>query len=183
METTETEWGPWIEWGGGECPIPGAKAGDWQVRFRNGDEVSDSSPVGYLWWGREPGSETYEIVAYRLKATADDWKADMLAAWEAGELEVDLGDGWISWPYASSDSCPRFDSSRELYRRRPSAEKPQEPKPADPNAAMIARDGAPGPEAQVCGYMEATPSAPGLDAPTGLTTCAAFTHKLGGWGL
>lgn len=28
----ESQWGPWIEWEGGECPIPDAKAGEYEVR-------------------------------------------------------------------------------------------------------------------------------------------------------
>jgi hypothetical protein len=63
------EWGDWIEWAGGECPIPQAKAGEYMIRRADGCEVASAGPApvwGNLWSMRSlPGT----ITAYRLKRT------------------------------------------------------------------------------------------------------------------
>jgi len=63
----------------------------------------------------------------RSSEQPDDWKADMLAAWEAGELEYKPnGDTRTKWaPYGViSKSEPKFCYDRECYRRRPKDEAP-----------------------------------------------------------
>ena len=54
----------WIEWNGGECPIPGAKSAGFEIRFRSGStHLSYSAAEAFSWicFG-----EGVDIVAYRL---------------------------------------------------------------------------------------------------------------------
>jgi hypothetical protein len=55
----------WIEWGGGECPIPKARQGEYQIRFRNGIFGRSESMMARDWSWRDSSSD-YSIVAYRL---------------------------------------------------------------------------------------------------------------------
>jgi len=53
----------WIEWNEGKCPI---KAGQkTEVKFRNGDTVSESNPEFWRWTKSVKHPE-YDIIAYRL---------------------------------------------------------------------------------------------------------------------
>lgn len=64
----ETVGDGWIEWKGGECPIPHAKPGEYELRFSDGDEVESTISVEWweLLWSKETAPETYWIVAYRV---------------------------------------------------------------------------------------------------------------------
>jgi len=55
----------WIEWSGGECPIPKARQGEYQIRFRNGIFGRSESMMARDWSWRDSSSD-YSIVAYRL---------------------------------------------------------------------------------------------------------------------
>jgi hypothetical protein len=76
---TDSEWTDWIEHKCGECPIPDAKAGDYQIRFRDGCKTKSSelTPASTWFWG-EDDSKT--ITHYRLRKPAIDWKARAEAA-------------------------------------------------------------------------------------------------------
>lgn len=67
-----SEWGPWIDWAGGECPIPDAKAGEYQLRFSHSTRIDDN-PIGlpkqYAWKMNAAGCV---ITAYRVRTPADD---------------------------------------------------------------------------------------------------------------
>jgi hypothetical protein len=97
------EWGDWIEWAGGECPIPDTKAGEYMVRFDHG--------VCYAYVqldARElPEWRLGHITAYRLKRRATlldqaikpDLPPECLAA------EVREGDGpWIALADLADDA-------------------------------------------------------------------------------
>lgn len=66
------QWGPWIEWAGGECPIPDAKAGEYQLRFSHSTRT-DNNPIGlpkhYAWKMNAAGCV---ITAYRVRRPDDD---------------------------------------------------------------------------------------------------------------
>ena len=77
---TKSKFGPWIKHQAGEpCPIPHANAGDYELRFLNGDE-SDSTynadwwSGGYDSWRGQSGPNT-DITHYRLRKPPVDWKA------------------------------------------------------------------------------------------------------------
>lgn len=67
----------WIEWTGGECPIPDAKAGEYEIERRNGDQgipLCDANSAD--WLHEEDVFFEYDITAYRLieKEQSDlDW--------------------------------------------------------------------------------------------------------------
>lgn len=61
---SETEADRWVEWKGGDCPIPNAKSGEFEIRFRSGStHLSRSIADAFSWinWG-----EGLDIVAYRV---------------------------------------------------------------------------------------------------------------------
>jgi len=51
---------PWIDWPGGECPVPDVTLVD--VRFRTGEVVNDEPAGVWRWAGEGP----YTVAAYRL---------------------------------------------------------------------------------------------------------------------
>lgn len=58
----------WIEWGGGECPIPGVMGGKWQYRLGCGTvNLAGADALGYCGaWEHSSGIPSLTIVAYRL---------------------------------------------------------------------------------------------------------------------
>lgn len=56
----------WIEWDGGECPVPEDACVD--VRFRGGD-TDERSRAGM--WSWNTGCNNYDIIAYRLSSKQD----------------------------------------------------------------------------------------------------------------
>ena len=70
---SDDNFGPWIDWAGGECPV--ADGISWQVRFRNGKEVEKPSAASNYRWDHEPDElphGDYDIIAYRVHLPADD---------------------------------------------------------------------------------------------------------------
>jgi hypothetical protein len=66
----DDNFGPWIDWAGGPCPIPDAKAGDWVGQFRFGAEfIGCGCADEYNWADRDFDSD---IIAYRVRLPADD---------------------------------------------------------------------------------------------------------------
>lgn len=57
----------WITWEGGECPIPDAKVGEYEIRFGNG-EINAGDICDAIHWHLEHifNGADYNIVAYRL---------------------------------------------------------------------------------------------------------------------
>lgn len=93
----------WIKHDGGPCPIPWAKNGELQVKFRDGQIGLDASQfVG--WWEHESGYDDNEIIAYRL---TDGWhpvKGDgtipeAIKGAKAGEWEYKMRKGDINTAY------------------------------------------------------------------------------------
>ena len=66
---SEDNFGPWIDWAGGECPIPDAKAGDWQYMLHSTDFPADKPACSPLY---KPHWEAGTIAAYRVRLPADD---------------------------------------------------------------------------------------------------------------
>jgi hypothetical protein len=52
----------WIEWHGGECPIPDAKAGEFEYKYSNDSVYSDENANDLDWYHGEYG----DIIAYRF---------------------------------------------------------------------------------------------------------------------
>ena len=64
-ESQDDEWGPWIEWEGGPCPVPDGST--FHVRFRSG--MVDSGDTASEWEWSDNG-HPYDIIAYRVKKEA-----------------------------------------------------------------------------------------------------------------
>lgn len=69
---SDDNFGPWIDWAGGECPIPDAKAGEFEIRNHEGDEEGSDQPA--IWWssGANDWWKNGRIIAYRVRLPADD---------------------------------------------------------------------------------------------------------------
>lgn len=67
----------------------------------------------------------------------EQWKEEMLQAWENGELEFysDSRGCWIAWP-SVPDAKPKFSCGQGYYRRKPQAPAPQ-PKAEDPSVTAL----------------------------------------------
>lgn len=55
-------WSDWIEWGGGECPLPDGAMHE--VQYRSGERAKDDLPES-SYWGDD--GDTCDIVAYRYR--------------------------------------------------------------------------------------------------------------------
>lgn len=66
----QQQWSEWIKWNGGECPIPHAKAGEWQGRYKDGDICGNGADATDLRWHWINGGSGGDKVAYRVKLTA-----------------------------------------------------------------------------------------------------------------
>lgn len=55
---------PWIDWAGGDCPVPPDTVVE--VRFRESHNDGPPSPAGCFDWGRSAFPDDYEILAYRV---------------------------------------------------------------------------------------------------------------------
>ena len=72
---SDDNFGPWIDWAGGPCPIPDAKAGDFEIKLRNGKTIGwGSAEYWATWqdWWQWQGPKPKAIVAYRVRLPADD---------------------------------------------------------------------------------------------------------------
>ena len=67
----------WISWNGGECPIPGAKVGEYEVEFEDGAMRGNSSgSISAILYDWSNSGSHLNIIAYRLieKEQSDlDW--------------------------------------------------------------------------------------------------------------
>ena len=64
----EAEWGDWIDWAGGECPL-GDGVGH-QIKLRGGEVQGDDAPASWRWSPAARGhihNPDFDIVAYRTK--------------------------------------------------------------------------------------------------------------------
>ena len=107
----------WIEWTGGECPIPDAKAGEYEIERRNGDQgipLCDANSAD--WLHEEDVFFEYDITAYRLieKEQSDlDWLEN-----EVNKLRKDYADNLESFAYII---YPPYNQVLDLIRRRKEA--------------------------------------------------------------
>lgn len=77
----QQQWSEWIEWQGGECPIPGVKAGDYSVKWPDGKVSTYKNLLAQQvvgWSG--------DIAAYRVRLTAQP-------ATTEPDRDIDIGDG------------------------------------------------------------------------------------------
>lgn len=68
---SDDNFGPWIDWAGGPCPIPDGTPHE--VR-RHGDKTTtyDEHPETWSWEQGKNGLRTGDIIAYRVRLPADD---------------------------------------------------------------------------------------------------------------
>lgn len=60
----------WIEWNGGECPLPSGAVVE--VKFRDGEVDSGSKAGSYAWKHGAIGNPDLDIIAYRLHRSKQD---------------------------------------------------------------------------------------------------------------
>lgn len=60
MSKMAEEWGPWIGWNGGECPVDESAI----VQFVNAAGISKEVDAADLHWGVD---DTFRVIAYRVK--------------------------------------------------------------------------------------------------------------------
>lgn len=95
--------GPWIEWHGGECPVPG----DWMVdvRFRDLGAYSQPIPAGKLHWGHYK-NDLRDITHYRVRFEVGKWYDWIGGPRPVGD-DVQLGwqalNGWAGGNTTPSD--------------------------------------------------------------------------------
>lgn len=179
----QQQWSEWIEWKGGECPIPHAKAGEWQFSaddFYLEEAASFASlvrPDFYrLNWLRTPGY--WFITAYRVLLTAQQPTTE-------SDRDIDIGDG--------------VDEQRRMVERDEPA-KAAQPVPGDPIEALwqaigtysvqVSETGECAPPAELLAAVEAirqalTPPAPAKPEPkTADFSAVAPMERLGAtrWG-
>ena len=105
---SDDNFGPWIDWAGGECPIPDAKAGDFEIRNHEGDEEGSDQPA--IWWssGANDWWKNGRIIAYRVRLPADDLlrqAIEAVRAWQEWEADIIMNGDW-------SNSMPRLTQSQ-----------------------------------------------------------------------
>lgn len=95
----------WIEWNGGECPIPDAKAGEYEIERRYGDQEIPLCNAKAADWQHENAFYECDIIAYRL---IEKEQSDL--DWLEGLVQVEFDHQRSKPPnYASI-------SAREAYR-------------------------------------------------------------------
>lgn len=170
-------WGPWIEWKGGECPIPGVKAGNYSVKWANGHVSTYKNLLAHqaAGWDRH-------IVAYRVRLTAQQPTEQATAE---SDRDIDIGDG--------------VDEQKRMVERDEPA-KAAQTVPSDPIAALwqaigdysvqVSETGECAPPAELLASVEAiqqalTPPAPAKPEPkTADFSAVAPMERLGAtrWG-
>ena len=70
--TNDDNFGHWIDWAGGERPIPDAKAGEYDLQFADGNPSSVVNKIAAAMWNWREGDVSIPIIAYRVRLPADD---------------------------------------------------------------------------------------------------------------
>lgn len=86
--TNDDNFGPWIDWAGGECPIPDANAGELEVKFRDGRIYDGHHPFCYDWSHKDQFAD--DIIAYRVRIPADDLLRQAIDALRETYAALDL---------------------------------------------------------------------------------------------
>lgn len=91
---TTDEW-LWTDWTGGDCPIPDAKAGEYDLQFTDGEPSNVVNKVDASAWNWRNAEVMIPIIAYRVRLPAEDLLRQAIDALrELTEACVeDFGDG------------------------------------------------------------------------------------------
>ena len=68
---TTDEW-LWTDWTGGDCPIPDAKAGEYDLQFTDGEPSNVVNKVDASAWNWRNAEVMIPIIAYRVRLPAED---------------------------------------------------------------------------------------------------------------
>ena len=93
---SDDNFGPWIDWAGGECPIPDAKAGEYQIKVAdryNRTSVNED-------WQKWTEHDDVTIIAYRVRLPADDLLGQAIDALRKAKMFIENGTelGYIRLP-------------------------------------------------------------------------------------
>lgn len=95
------KWSEWIDWSGGECPLPDGI--DHEVRKRYGDTMPDDSPETWDW---SHHGEAVDIIAYRYRITDDSTMTE-----EEAEIPAEEWGEHSSWAGSVPDG-QKYDSDK-----------------------------------------------------------------------
>lgn len=116
----------WIEWHGGECPVPdGVPIG---LLFRDGDVLEEVMSDGWRW--SHEGLKA-DIVAYRIAEPAEPTKKDGWIEWHGGACPV-LAETLVDVLFRDGDEYRRVTAAGDIVAYRIS--KPAEPPAPDTSA-------------------------------------------------
>ena len=83
----------WIPWDGGECPIPDAKAGEYEIRCSDWySAVAQVDAKKLSWANPHPKYSFLTIVDYRLLPNSLDWLEGKIADLEVKGCSLTIGD-------------------------------------------------------------------------------------------
>jgi len=90
--SNDDNFGPWIDWNGGKCPIPDGTPHE--VRMHGGKTTYDEHPETWSWEQGKNGPRTRDIIAYRVRLPDDDLLRQAIEALRpfAEVAERDIGE-------------------------------------------------------------------------------------------
>lgn len=97
---TTDEW-LWTDWTGGDCPIPDAKAGEYDLQFTDGEPSNVVNKVDASAWNWRNAEVMIPIIAYRVRLPAEDLlrqAIDALRPFALPEDEMMEMEHWGDWP-------------------------------------------------------------------------------------
>ncbi len=92
---TTDEW-LWTDWTGGDCPIPDAKAGEYDLQFTDGEPSNVVNKVDASAWNWRNAEVMIPIIAYRVRLPAEDLlrqAIDALKQWMDIAKECPISNG------------------------------------------------------------------------------------------
>ncbi len=95
----DKDFGPWIDWAGGPCPIPDAKAGEYDLKFVDGNPSSVVNKIAASMWNWREGDVNIPIIAYRVRIPADDLLRQAIEALRDLEFQLDGTLHCIKWEW------------------------------------------------------------------------------------
>ena len=116
-QTAQDEWGPWVYWRGGECPIPDAKAKEFCLIFVDGSESSPASvDAKQFGWSRSLNLHAAIITHYRLRKPATPSPA-YRALMESALHSLATIKVWTGKEHATSHPMNRIGAIDEIATR------------------------------------------------------------------
>jgi hypothetical protein len=146
-DAEEMRWGPWVEWKGGECPIPHAKAGEWECRcasvlaliFCRWNGADERRYAAF--WGHLYPKDDFNITAYRVLKTVTQLVDEALRMADELSATIDRNEAQLekaALPLPQSD-LPGIAKQQAWLAAQPVPVPPPAPAPKEhPGLATVA---------------------------------------------